>query len=599
MKKIIASLTAFALICMSTLTAFASTPSDYSKENIAVVASDLVYMHSTMTINGSVYTTGEIRFDGTGKSNCVNGSVISPTENGYTQKDSNGNALSQWASKPSISGEAKTDKNATYTEKVVDPLFTVPTLSGAVNGGKVEVNEYWGNGSTILHKLTIDSDRTYQELTITGKALTIDLSKNDVTLVVDKLNMLNNQSTITLVNTQGNQHKFYLYVKDFQASNGNINVNQSEIGDTNRANVYINGDVSFGTNSVIAANIFVNGSSVTVNGSEKIYGNLVTNASKVTLTGNVSFYGVVYAPLASSSVVSSALLNGQLVTKSLDMSGNSKISYDASAIKNFETNVKDSIYAGSPEEKPINTDDVYKNDLIPSNEVTTDNIVGKLTNEVAYLYGKSDTIVAPNDAIIRCEASALLYRLLKQNDQLSGYAKPSASSFSDLNTELWYNNGLEFMTQLGVYNKNGNSAYINAYQEITRGEAAKLFAFALGLKSTNNACHFSDLDTSNRYYKYINALVANGYMSGDAGKNTIRPNDSITRAEFVVIYNLIIGRGDQYDIQTDVEGNPVVCPFTDIQPSDWYYNDLMRATNAFTNKKVDLQKRADRNDLDD
>ena len=245
---------------------------------------------------------------------------------------------------------------------------------------------------------------------------------------------------------------------------------------------------------------------------------------------------------------------------------------------------------------PIN----HPNDLIPDNNpVVSTPIVDKLGNEAAYIYGKSDTTMAPEEPIIRCEASALLYRLLKQNNQLFGYQKSDNVSFKDLSTSDWYYTSMEFMTYLGVYNPTGSSDRVAPYQAITRGEAAKIFVFAIGLPYQADACNFSDLDTSNKYYKYINALVADGYISGDKGTNTVRPDDVITRAEFTRIYNVIIGRDDKYDITTDVDGNTVVCPFTDLDSSAWYYNDMMRAANSFTNYKIDPSKKAARNTVDD
>jgi len=241
----------------------------------------------------------------------------------------------------------------------------------------------------------------------------------------------------------------------------------------------------------------------------------------------------------------------------------------------------------------------YANDLIPDNDPTSPNLIGKLCNDYAYIYGRDDTTMAPEDSISRSEASALLYRLLKQNNQLDGFSKPSTSSFKDLKGDEWYDNSLEFMTYMGVYNKNCADDTIFAYRPITRGEAAKLFAFAMGIVPTTDVHTFTDLDKSNRYYKYINALAVGGYMQGDAGTNQVRPNDELTRAEFVVLYNAIVGRNaSDYDYTTDVNGHAVKCPYTDLDPTKWYYDDMMLAANSYTNGKVDPSKRVNRNTID-
>ena len=264
----------------------------------------------------------------------------------------------------------------------------------------------------------------------------------------------------------------------------------------------------------------------------------------------------------------------------------------------LETSKENAEEENKPVEPPVVNPD-YSTDLIPDNAVQGPNIVGELRNDNAYIYGYTDTIMAPENPVKRSEASAMLNRLLKQNDKRHGFTAPSNPSFHDLDGNEWYYTALEFMEYIGVYNPAGGKNLIAADTEITRGEAAKLFAFALGLEKTENVCGFDDLNQNNKYYQYINALVAAGYIQGDSEANTVRPNDLITRAEYVKIYNKIIGRGDQYDIHMDVEGKPVVCQFVDLNEEEWYYADMVRATNSFTDYKVDLSKRENRNELDD
>lgn len=223
----------------------------------------------------------------------------------------------------------------------------------------------------------------------------------------------------------------------------------------------------------------------------------------------------------------------------------------------------------------------------------------KLKNDYAYIYGYSDTEMAAENPIIRCEASALMHRLLKQNNMLGGYQKPHIPSYTDLDGSEWYYAAVEYMTYIGMYHPDDLNGVISPATHVTRGEAAKLFVLSLGLESTENVCFFDDLDTSHPYYNDINTLIANGYMLGDKDTNTFRPDAPMTRAEYVAVYNRIIGRDDRYDITTDVEGNPVECGFEDLEPSQWYYEDMMRATNSFTNYKVDPSKRQYRNELDE
>lgn len=222
-----------------------------------------------------------------------------------------------------------------------------------------------------------------------------------------------------------------------------------------------------------------------------------------------------------------------------------------------------------------------------------------LDNDYAYIYGYTDDWMAPEYPIKRGEASALMHRLLKQNDLLNGYKRPSKASYSDLDTSNWDFTAIEFMTYIGVYDPEALGHTISSWEYITRGEAAKIIAISLGLEDYENVCDFSDLTEAHIYYPYINSLVAAGYMVGDGDANTIRPDDQISRAEFVAIYNRIINRDSAYDYTTDIDGNPVENNFTDMTGDEWYYADMLRATNSFTDYLVDPSKRQDRNALDE
>jgi len=683
MKRMISLLVTAAMLVSCVPVAMATGTDDYADKKLAVIAKGTVDMHNTMTIDGSVYTTGEIWADNSGGNN-VNGSLISPiaTDKGYKYYTGKHKFTTNYNTVPTVSGGFKTDSTVTYAENVLDPLFTVPTLSGAKHYDTLVANQWGSTGS-----ITINQDTSFGTLTLQGNGLIVDLSKGDVTMVVNKLT-LPNSFGILVSGTSGNTHKLNLYVNQFDGAGGQINNN----GDSSRVNVYLTGIMNF-SNASIAANVYIAGSDATITSGATIHGHVVTNAKTASVTGNAKVYGVVYAPNAATTVSNSGRIEGQLVTSSLDISGSGYIGYAATAVTDFDTNVKSLVSEAPTVEAPIiitqpsslaahvgdaaklsveasvtkgnlsyqwyssssnSTNDGiaineatsatyapsttaagttyyycvitntvgkivatttssiistvvtvnstpavdYSKDLIPNNDPATPNLVGKLCNDYAYIYGKSDTTMGPEDSIIRCEASALLYRLLKQNGKLDGFSKPSNSSFQDIKGDEWYSNALEFMTYIGVYNKDTTQDSVFAYRPITRGEAAKLFAFSMGIKSSDNVCNFTDLDASNRYYKYINAMVAGGYMQGDKGVNTIRPNDEITRAEFVVIYNSIVGRDSYYDYTTDVNGNTVTCPYTDLDPGAWYYKDMMRAAFSYTDGKVDPSKRLDRNALD-
>ncbi|MFR3560108.1 MAG: IdeS/Mac family cysteine endopeptidase [Paraclostridium sordellii] len=68
--------------------------------------------------------------------------------------------------------------------------------------------------------------------------------------------------------------------------------------------------------------------------------------------------------------------------------------------------------------------------------------------------------------------------------------------------------------------------------------------------------------------KEINQFISNGYVNGYEDK-TFRPDNSITRAEFVKLVNKYFGFNNKEAIK-----------FSDININDWYYNDICIASKA-------------------
>ncbi|CEQ02884.1 glucan endo-1 [[Clostridium] sordellii] len=68
--------------------------------------------------------------------------------------------------------------------------------------------------------------------------------------------------------------------------------------------------------------------------------------------------------------------------------------------------------------------------------------------------------------------------------------------------------------------------------------------------------------------KEINQFISNGYVNGYEDK-TFRPDNSITRAEFVKLVNKYFGFNNKEDIK-----------FSDINTNDWYYKDICIASKA-------------------
>ena len=218
------------------------------------------------------------------------------------------------------------------------------------------------------------------------------------------------------------------------------------------------------------------------------------------------------------------------------------------------------------------------------------NMISTYKNDYAYIFGYSDTVMGAEGPLLRSEASVMVHRLVKQNNERGDFVyNPSNPSFSDIAGQ-WFQCGIEYIHYRGGFSSaEGSKVYPN--EQITRGEVFKIVTLGLGFTE----------DTTLSYEGYGAILAGRGYIIGSGGSGVLDCYSYMTRAEFCTMYNRIIGRTNALLI--DANGNQITAEtygFTDLKPKAWYYEDMLRATSAYDeNGFVDLSKRAQRNVVDD
>lgn len=215
--------------------------------------------------------------------------------------------------------------------------------------------------------------------------------------------------------------------------------------------------------------------------------------------------------------------------------------------------------------------------------------VESYVNNYAYIFGYTNTEMGAEGSLLRCEASAMVHRLVKQNGKLGDFVYDAANpSFNDIQGE-WFQSGIEFLHHKGGF-KVAEGGAVQPYVTITRGEAFKLVALGLGFTT----------DTTLSNAGYANLLRDLGYIQGDENGD-LNVDSMVSRAEFCTMYNRIIGR--EYALLVDNNGNNITADtygFKDLEEGKWYYEVMLRATSAYDdNGFVDIAKRGIRNDLDD
>jgi hypothetical protein len=97
------------------------------------------------------------------------------------------------------------------------------------------------------------------------------------------------------------------------------------------------------------------------------------------------------------------------------------------------------------------------------------------------------------------------------------------------------------------------------YQSVTRAQAAKMLAFALGLDTTNvKDPGFTDVKKTDWYYGPIAALVEAGITKGYGDK--FNPFDTLNRAQMAKM--LVVG--------LEFQEGQAPTQFSDVKSSDWF-----------------------------
>lgn len=142
----------------------------------------------------------------------------------------------------------------------------------------------------------------------------------------------------------------------------------------------------------------------------------------------------------------------------------------------------------------------------------------------------------PDDPITRAEAAAVL-------DQVIGYRTETERSFPDVKGDEWFAGAVGRLYAAGVLTGYEDGC-IRPGNHITRQESAAVLARALGIRTEGEErtglAQFLDYDRVSPWAEDILAAMVNrSYIRGDGGR--LRPQDSVSRAEFVTILDNMIG----------------------------------------------------------
>ena len=188
----------------------------------------------------------------------------------------------------------------------------------------------------------------------------------------------------------------------------------------------------------------------------------------------------------------------------------------------------------------------------------------------AYIIGRDDGLVHPEDQITRAEVATIFFRLLTEDSR--DYFWTQTNPYSDVAETDWFNNAVSTLSNAGVINGRPGNVF-DPTAPITRAEFAAIAVRFFG-GEYDGADQFSDIAghwaNSEINRAYMNELIK-GYPDG-----TFRPDNYITRAEAMTIVNRVLERKPDKDHLLE----DMVRWADNTDTEKWYYADVQEATNS-------------------
>lgn len=184
-----------------------------------------------------------------------------------------------------------------------------------------------------------------------------------------------------------------------------------------------------------------------------------------------------------------------------------------------------------------------------------------------YINGAADGYFYPNNPLTRAEIAQMLYNIVGKSSKNS-----AVPSFSDVDGDSWYYEAVSALSSAGIVKGYADGTFRPA-KVLTRAELVNILVIMSGKSTAGAKASFTDVQITHWAYRAIGVAEANGWIKGADGK--FKPNDKVTRAEAVSIINRYLGRqADKAAIDID----PLMRYFPDVNPSDWFYYDVMEAS---------------------
>lgn len=148
-------------------------------------------------------------------------------------------------------------------------------------------------------------------------------------------------------------------------------------------------------------------------------------------------------------------------------------------------------------------------------------------------------------------------------------------NFSDIPASGWYTTAVNTMGSLGVVSGYEDGTF-RPNEPITRAEFVSMAVKFLESPQASTENKFSDVSAEDWFWNAVQAAVEEGWISGYED-GSFRPNRNITRAEVASIVNHVLERVADPDYAKN--NKEKLNDFIDVTPSHWAYYHIVEATN--------------------
>jgi len=190
-----------------------------------------------------------------------------------------------------------------------------------------------------------------------------------------------------------------------------------------------------------------------------------------------------------------------------------------------------------------------------------------MVDHMGYVQGVGDGKFEPDRNMTRAEIAQMFFNLLwEKNVQI-------IKRFPDEPDSAWHERAVHTLASIGVLTGYPDGDF-HPNAQITRAEFVTIAArFMKEMPEAGQSVPFNDVPTAHWAYKYINAAVQYGWVTG-YGDGSFQPDRHISRAEAVTIVNRMLNRvADKAFINSHHDLNH----FDDVPGTHWAFYDIMEA----------------------